>query len=626
MQNQTLTILLLLLLSNTLIAQEKLKVAGDARIDGVLKLIKGDDNTVIGLNAGTALTTGSDNAFLGEKAGEATTTGADNVFLGNDAGRTNVGGSSNVFVGGDAGQDNTTGSHNIYVGNASGQSGSTATDNTFVGDSTGYANTASGNTFMGSGAGKNSTTAQYNTLIGTRAGSAITTNGENVMIGYEAGINTVGSGGFNGTENVFIGPFAGQANTSGYGNTYIGRRAGRDNSTGIWNTFVGKEAGSSASGDDNSFFGESAGSSASGNSNSFFGTSAGLGLNIGNNNSFFGRSAGSGLATGNNNVLIGENAEILSLNDFDLATGNNNTFVGQFAKGIGNNNTLLGRNTLAGILAETNTAVTNSTAIGYEAEVGVSNKVRIGNGNVTSIEGQVNFVGVSDKRFKKNIQDSPLGLEFIQKLRPVTYEFKEGHEGITYTGFIAQEVEEAVQEMKLEFSGVVPPAHERDHYGLRYAEFTVPLVKATQEQQELIEDLETEVSDQNRKITQLERDNRQLRDELAEIKALLGRVVDAEGQSAADQTIQLGNARLLQNSPNPFSEATYIDYFIPEGTGQAEIRITDMSGRVLKSETIAKGGEGRLQLQAQSLPAGTYAYTLLVDGRMVETKQMVLTK
>ena len=44
------------------------------------------------------------------------------------------------------------------------------------------------------------------------------------------------------------------------------------------------------------------------------------------------------------------------------------------------------------------------------------------------------------------------------------------------------------------FSGVVPPQNDKDHYSLRYAEFVVPLVKAVQEQQEMIKQLQEEVA------------------------------------------------------------------------------------------------------------------------------------
>ncbi len=55
------------------------------------------------------------------------------------------------------------------------------------------------------------------------------------------------------------------------------------------------------------------------------------------------------------------------------------------------------------------------------------------------------------------------------------------------SGFIAQEVEAAATAVGYDFHGVDKPKNETSHYGLRYAEFVVPMVKAMQEQQEMIE-------------------------------------------------------------------------------------------------------------------------------------------
>ncbi|MEO6130508.1 MAG: hypothetical protein ABIQ02_01580, partial [Saprospiraceae bacterium] len=64
-----------------------------------------------------------------------------------------------------------------------------------------------------------------------------------------------------------------------------------------------------------------------------------------------------------------------------------------------------------------------------------------------------------------------------------------------YSGFIAQEVEDAAKAINYEFSGVDAPKNDSDLYGLRYAEFVVPLVKAVQEQQIQIEELKKEIAE-----------------------------------------------------------------------------------------------------------------------------------
>lgn len=158
-------------------------------------------------------------------------------------------------------------------------------------------------------------------------------------------------------------------------------------------------------------------------------------------------------------------------------------------------------------------AVNNTVCIGSAAGFGttVTNHINIGNTSNVWIGGQVNWGTFSDARTKKNVAEDVKGLDFIRKLRPVTYNFdhkkefellnpgqddnmdfpeKYDIEKIKFSGFIAQEVEAAATKAGYEFSGVVPPPNGKGAYTLRYAEFVVPLVKAIQEQQEYIEKLE----------------------------------------------------------------------------------------------------------------------------------------
>ncbi|MCB0619902.1 MAG: hypothetical protein KDC41_14570, partial [Saprospiraceae bacterium] len=72
-----------------------------------------------------------------------------------------------------------------------------------------------------------------------------------------------------------------------------------------------------------------------------------------------------------------------------------------------------------------------------------------------------------------------------------------------YTGFIAQEVESAALELGFEFSGVDAPKNEDEIYGLRYAEFSVPLVKAVQELDRKVKDQQDTIETQQAAIDQL---------------------------------------------------------------------------------------------------------------------------
>ena len=132
------------------------------------------------------------------------------------------------------------------------------------------------------------------------------------------------------------------------------------------------------------------------------------------------------------------------------------------------------------------------------------------------IEGAVAFSPPSDGRFKDNVMEDVQGLDFIMKLRPVSYNFNrlkyaqfigqhltpELESKLTdqsqnrSVGFIAQEVEQTITQTGFtEFDALHAPTNERDNYSLSYEEFVVPLVKAIQEQQLQIEELKKEIEE-----------------------------------------------------------------------------------------------------------------------------------
>ncbi len=241
-----------------------------------------------------------------------------------------------------------------------------------------------------------------------------------------------------------------------------------------YHTVVTEDAGgANVTGLDNTFVGVRAGDVNTASNNTFFGTDAGGGNTTGTGNTYIGKSAGDSNSSGDNNTAIVINSDI-------------------------------------------NGGLDNSTAIGNGASCIASNKVRIGNAVVTVIEGQVAYTFPSDARFKFNINDENIpGLSFINKLRPVTYQFdtrkfdehlmqympdsfkQKRLEGNDYTksnnqlmtGFLAQEVEQACKDLDYTFRGLHVPESDVDNYGLAYGSFVPLIVKGMQEQQEQIETL-----------------------------------------------------------------------------------------------------------------------------------------
>jgi hypothetical protein len=87
----------------------------------------------------------------------------------------------------------------------------------------------------------------------------------------------------------------------------------------------------------------------------------------------------------------------------------------------------------------------------------------------------------------------------------------------------------------------------------------------------------------------------------------------------------IASCRLYQNTPNPFQVNTEIRYFLPQEIQQAYVCIFDMQGQMLK-KLDAFPGDNALTVRGSELQAGMYLYSLIADGKEVDTKRMILTK
>lgn len=467
------------------------------------------------------------NIFWGLRAGQSNTTGFSNVAMGIDALKLNtvrsnlvaVGdsalfnngvnvsqageGAANTAVGSKTLFSNTFGNHNTATGYKSLYSNTTGSVNTAYGSSALHGNTSGRfNVSVGASSLLSNTTADANTAVGYRSLYSNTT-GSNTAIGFESlASNTTGN------NNTASGLQALFANTTGSFNTAMGQQALYANNTGVWNTAVGHRALFSASSPN--------GNTALGHSTLYHNTTGDANLAAGLL-ALYGNTTGSAdVAIGPwalfNNVIGSYNVAV-GLEALDQVTVSDyNTAVGYQAGSIYNHGT---KNTFIGARANVNQpGLSNSVAIGESALCTGSNQVRLGNVSTTSIGGVVGFSNLSDGRYKKNIHDGVKGLEFIMKLRPVTYQMDfsslsaklypgndslnintAGQEKQVFSGFVAQEVEQAAKEAGYDFSGIDKPKNQNDLYALRYAEFVVPLVKAVQEQQRIIEELKAQIEE-----------------------------------------------------------------------------------------------------------------------------------
>jgi hypothetical protein len=142
----------------------------------------GTNNTFLGLSAGTPAGGGTNNSFFGRSAGQ-NTTGNANSFFGSSAGGINSTGATNSFFGRNAGLSNTTGSNNAFFGLGAGDSNTLGNNLTVIGASADVLDNLTNATaighlarveqsnsmVLGSISGINAATADTNVGIGTPA-------------------------------------------------------------------------------------------------------------------------------------------------------------------------------------------------------------------------------------------------------------------------------------------------------------------------------------------------------------------------------------------------------------------------------------------------------------------------
>ena len=189
-----------------------------------------------------------------------------------------------------------------------------------------------------------------------------------------------------------------------------------------------------------------------------------------------GRTAGIAVTTANDNTLIGADA------GDTIITGASNIIVGA--------------------LSDCAHDTSNCIVLGYNV-TGTDNVFRFGKADnyasstTFTNSGSATFAFASDRRKKQNIVDETLGLEFINKLKPRTFNWKPSNEypkewdaysetntvdtEKTHHGFIAQEIKEVLDEYGVSESMDVWSEDEDGMQRVGETKFVTQLIKAVQE-------------------------------------------------------------------------------------------------------------------------------------------------
>ena len=238
----------------------------------------------------------------------------------------------------------------------------------------------------------------------------------------------------------------------------------------------------------------------------------------------------------------------------------------------------------------------------------------------------------SDGRLKKNIVSLTNTQEKLKLLNGISYyidydnEFykvdsktstetesentnsqKQFNENRKRYGFIAQEVKEIFPELVYE--------DENGILGIDYISLIPILIGTVNEMDSKFNEKDDIIADLENRIIELEKiisgDDNKLKSVVTSTQSITDKI----------EVVPV----LYQNSPNPFDENTTIQFFVPEKNISAILNIYDMQGTQLKSISLEEKGNGKVTINGSDLHAGIYLYSLIVDGEIIDTKQMVLT-
>ena len=152
----------------------------------------------------------------------------------------------------------------------------------------------------------------------------------------------------------------------------------------------------------------------------------------------------------------------------------------------------------------------------------------------------------------------------------------------------------------------------------------------------------TQLYELRERVENLQEDNIELRIMVNELRRIILRCCPeaADGARLLDTLVIMQDSNkysnkgsqiqqipvLYQNTPNPFSSNTEIACDIPTSFNSAVISVYNMQGVELMSFPITQTGYSAVIVYASTFPAGMYLYALVIDGVIIDTKRMILTK
>jgi hypothetical protein len=239
----------------------------------------------------------------------------------------------------------------------------------------------------------------------------------------------------------------------------------------------------------------------------------------------------------------------------------------------------------------------------------------------------------SDKNLKNNIEDFSSAMSIINKLKPKFYDFKTDAKykslhlpnGKHY-GLLAQDIEQVLPGLVKEenfhipvtnnndvihpknadgkdinnytAAAVVPQTETIDVKAVNYLELIPIMIKAMQEQDKKIDALTQQVN----------------------------ALISGQSTTANNVTsVQLKDL-FVQSIPNPAKNTASIVYNNLPVNSKAQLSVSDAGGKLVKQVQLNKSGSGVVNMDVSALSAGTYFYSIFINGKLTDTKKMEVVK
>ena len=243
----------------------------------------------------------------------------------------------------------------------------------------------------------------------------------------------------------------------------------------------------------------------------------------------------------------------------------------------------------------------------------------------------------SDIRIKKDIKKLNGSLNNLCKLNAITYKLKTKEEiardfgmavsdtgnfisdtsvlnSITHIGLSAQEVQKVFKDLVFEGQDGI--------LGIHYSGLIPVIIES-------IKELNNNLQLKSDSLQTIQKELEFLKQQVDNLNQQMKKCCTENLKSAnGDLSIEIGasNSVLNQNMPNPFTEDTKISMYIDNEVSNAELYIFDVQGKYISSYHISERGNAEVTISGNDLNAGMYLYTLVVDGKEVGTKRMILNE